>query len=170
MRLLTLALLLSCGAEKAVCEPGETQLCVCPTGDAGAQVCDDAGTSWHACACDVSAGEDDDHDDDDDDDDDSTPWDSGQTEGDAAEGASVYATYCAACHGPTGHGGSGPDLRREVPEQSDAELAEIITEGEDDMPGFALSAQQLADLIAWLRAQFGEEEGGGGHDEDDDDD
>ena len=159
---LVLALLLGCGGEKAVCEPGATQVCVCATGESGAQACDDAGTSWDTCDCDAALGTDDDDDDDDD-----TDTDSGQSDGDATAGATVYATYCAACHGPSGHGGSGPDLRREVPEQSDAELVEIITEGEDEMPGFALSPGDLADLIAWLRAEFGAEEAGDDDDHDD---
>lgn len=158
MRAALLAVLVSCGASKTVCDPGETQVCVCSTGDAGAQVCDDAGASWDACDCDGggSSG----YDDDEEEEDTEQPLDSG----DASAGADLYATYCAACHGVAGHGGSGPDLRREVPEQSDAELARIITEGEDEMPGFALSDADLADLIAWLRARFGE---GSGEGEDD---
>jgi hypothetical protein len=74
-----------------VCDPGKTELCACPDGGQGAQVCDDDGGGWGYCAC--GGGDDDDAtptDDDDDntpsDDDDNTPPD----DDDAAE--TVYLT------------------------------------------------------------------------------
>ncbi len=70
-----------------VCEPGETQLCVCGGDSTGAQACEDDGAGWSTCECgegdddDATAGDDDDDatpgDDDDatQDDDDATPGD-----------------------------------------------------------------------------------------------
>lgn len=34
-----------------ICEPGETQVCVCSSGLSGAQSCADDGTRWEACTC-----------------------------------------------------------------------------------------------------------------------
>jgi hypothetical protein len=38
------------GGGTSVCEPGETQTCVCPDGN-GAQSCNTAGTGWDSCVC-----------------------------------------------------------------------------------------------------------------------
>ena len=79
-------------------------------------------------------------------------------EGDAAAGADLYAANCAACHGADGSGGTGPALTEEVPaHESDEELLHHIIEGPGDMPSFDwMTDQQLADLLAYLRATFGE--------------
>lgn len=167
---LPLLALLACAPDKAVCTPGETQRCLCPNLESGAQSCEADGLSWSDCAC--AAGGDtgpgpDGHEDtnpedtspEDTDPEDTDPAHSGSTDTGASDaGYAVYLSYCSACHGADGRGASGPDLRREVPEMSDAELRQIITEGEDEMPGFDLSAEQMTDLIAWLRASFGREE------------
>lgn len=76
-------------------------------------------------------------------------------DGDAAAGADVYASNCAGCHGANGEGGSGPALADEVPEKSDADLEGIITNGTGSMPGFELEDQEMADLIAYLRENYG---------------
>jgi len=86
--LLCSLLLLGCPVEEdgPVCEPGETQLCVCGDDETGAQACLQDGSGWSACDCgagddddDATPGDDDDDDatpgDDDDDDDDATPGD-----------------------------------------------------------------------------------------------
>ncbi len=158
-----LLILLSCQDAKLVCEPGETQICVCATGEAGAQTCDIDGESWDACACttdDDDEYDDDEHEDEEDEEDEEED-DTGFSPagGDATAGEAIYGSACASCHGATGRGtAAGPDLSDEVPEMSDGEIAEVITEGEDDMPAIALSATEIADVIAWLRARFGREE------------
>lgn len=40
-----------CGSEEQVCDPGETQSCVCPNGDLGSQSCSSDGTRWRGCQC-----------------------------------------------------------------------------------------------------------------------
>ena len=167
MLALPLLAALSCAPDKAACVPGETQRCLCPDQSDGAQRCEAEGASWSECVCEAGAEGDTDVDTDTD-----TDTDSGSGSGDdtgsgsTGSGAAVYATYCAACHGADGRGGSGPDLRREVPELSDAELRRVITEGEDEMPGFDLPADDLEALVAWLRDTFGR--GGSGDEEEDD--
>ena len=63
-----------------------------------------------------------------------------------AEGAALFAIYCAVCHGDTGQGGGPvasyyrlmPDLRAaEVQAYSDGWLFSVITEGGLDMPAQA---------------------------------
>lgn len=76
--------------------------------------------------------------------------------GDSANGESLYPT-CAACHGSDGSGGIGPSLIEEVPELSDAEIAGAIKNGVgDEMPPQSFEDQEIADILAYLRATFGE--------------
>lgn len=89
--------------------------------------------------------------------------------GDAAAGQPLFATSCAACHGPDGRGvpNVGKDLVASdfVAAQSDAELLAFIKVGRDSshpdnttgiaMPpkggNPALTDAQIADIVAWLR-------------------
>ena len=51
---LVLTALLLLGVEcssNEVCDPGETQTCVCVTGDVGSQSCNSSGDRWGGCAC-----------------------------------------------------------------------------------------------------------------------
>jgi mono/diheme cytochrome c family protein len=76
--------------------------------------------------------------------------------GDATAGESVFASNCAACHGTDASGGSGPDLGAHVPGMSDSEIQSVIENGEGLMPAIStLSDQDIADVIAWLRGEFG---------------
>ena len=79
-------------------------------------------------------------------------------EGDPAEGASLFAGTCAACHGPEGHGsGFAPDLRERVPAREDATLVRTLLTGKGDMPAWAnrFDDAALADIFAFLRDRFG---------------
>ncbi len=73
-----------------------------------------------------------------------------------ADGAVVYARGCAAsnCHGADGDAGSGPNLSSEVPGRSDSSLTRIIREGAGSMPAVTVTDEELADLLAYLRATF----------------
>jgi mono/diheme cytochrome c family protein len=74
-------------------------------------------------------------------------------EGDATTGAPLYTTHCASCHGATARGGSGPNLLSELGEEDDADLIDVILEGDGDMPGFSnLSDQEIADMMAYLKS------------------
>jgi mono/diheme cytochrome c family protein len=91
------------------------------------------------------------------------PYESGP--GDAERGQSVYATACAACHGPEGRGGPkggtvvDPSYLALV---SDQGLRTTMIAGRPDlgMPdwrgyvtGQPLTRQQISDIVAWLVAQ-----------------
>ena len=84
--------------------------------------------------------------------------------GDATRGGTTYKTYCASCHGTNGDGGSAgsivdPNFLNLV---SDQGLRTTVVVGRADMgkpdwrglvPGHPMSAQEIADVVAWLAAQ-----------------
>lgn len=90
--------------------------------------------------------------------------------GDAAEGATLFATACVACHGPGGEGieGLGKDMTTStfIAGLSDAELLAFVKTGRPvgdplnttgvDMPpkggNPALSDDQILDIIAYIRS------------------
>jgi hypothetical protein len=69
------------------------------------------------------------------------------------------ATYTMSCAVSTCHAVGDPvQLSERVPMLDDAELTDQIRMGNDLMPSFseaAIDAEQLANLIAFLRAEFG---------------
>jgi len=83
--------------------------------------------------------------------------------GDATRGAATYKTYCESCHGTNGEGGSAgsivdPNFLNLV---SDQGLRTTVVVGRADMgkpdwrgnvPGHPMSAQEIADVVAWLAA------------------
>ncbi len=84
--------------------------------------------------------------------------------GDATRGAATYKTYCGSCHGTNGDGGSAgsivdPNFLNLV---SDQGLRTTVVVGRADMgkpdwrgnvPGQPMSAQEIADVVAWLAGQ-----------------
>ena len=77
-----------------------------------------------------------------------------------ADGAALFKSKCAMCHGPDGAGKTPMgqrlnirDLRSaEVQKQSDAELSQVIGQGKGKMPAFkTLSADQINLLVAHIR-------------------
>ena len=79
----------------------------------------------------------------------------------AQDGASLFKSKCAMCHGPDG-GGDTPtgkamkvrDLRSaDVQKQTDAELTGIITNGKNKMPAYKdkLDAAQIKQLVGFVR-------------------
>jgi mono/diheme cytochrome c family protein len=79
----------------------------------------------------------------------------------ASEGAALYKTKCAMCHGADGSGKTPAGLKLkvrdlqspEVQKQSDADLAAGIGKGKGKMPPFGktLSEDQIKSLVAQIR-------------------
>ena len=85
--------------------------------------------------------------------------------GDAARGQAVFATACAACHGPEGKGGPKGGAVADssyLALVSDQYLRTTVIAGRSDLgmpdwrgytPGQPLSEGQVSDVVAWLAAQ-----------------
>ncbi|MDX2043700.1 MAG: c-type cytochrome [Acidobacteriota bacterium] len=73
----------------------------------------------------------------------------------AKTGAQLYQTHCAACHGQTGEGNSGPTLAtpRLVRATNEAALLKIIKEGiaGTEMPSSRLDDAQIKQLAAFVQ-------------------
>lgn len=75
--------------------------------------------------------------------------------GDETAGETVFSTICATCHGADGTGGSGPNITGVTSGLSDAEIVTIIAEGKGSMPAQGLDDQEIADVLAYIRATWG---------------
>ena len=80
---------------------------------------------------------------------------------DTAAGKATFQTKCAMCHGPDGGGSevgksmNVPDLPSQaVQKLSDAELAQIISNGKGGMPAFkdSFSEDQIHSLVGHIRS------------------
>jgi cytochrome c6 len=79
----------------------------------------------------------------------------------AQDGATLYKTKCAMCHGADGKGdlpmGKKLNVRDlgspEVQKQTDAELSTIIAKGKGKMPAFEakLTSAQIGQVVAYIR-------------------
>jgi cytochrome c551 len=79
----------------------------------------------------------------------------------ADEGADIFKSKCAACHGADGKGntGMGKSLKlrdlssADVQKQSDADLETIITKGKGKMPAYEgkLTKEQIDNVVKYLR-------------------
>jgi cytochrome c553 len=79
----------------------------------------------------------------------------------ADEGADLFKSKCAMCHGPDGAGKTMmgeklkiPDLHSaEIQKKTDAELNTIIVKGKDKMPAYEskLSKDQIDKLLGYIR-------------------
>ena len=75
--------------------------------------------------------------------------------GDRDCGAEVYAESCAICHMEDGSGGnSGKRLKGRIELFEDQTLIDIIVSGQGTMPPIALSSQETADVVVFLRNDF----------------
>ena len=76
--------------------------------------------------------------------------------GDATAGATTFSNTCAACHGADGASGYAANLVEEIPSKDDAFIVNIIINGDGGgMPAQDLSDQEVADVLAYVRATFG---------------
>jgi cytochrome c oxidase cbb3-type subunit III len=85
--------------------------------------------------------------------------------GDPSQGANVFATFCASCHGADGKGGPVPGSIVDgsfLALISDQDLRAIVIAGRPDLghpdwkdyvPGRPITAQQVSDVIAWLASK-----------------
>ena len=77
------------------------------------------------------------------------------------DGAAIYKSKCAMCHGPDGAGQTAmgknlklKDLRSaEVQKMTDAEITKIVTDGKGKMPAYKgkLSDPEIKALVAFIR-------------------
>ncbi len=77
--------------------------------------------------------------------------------GDRTAGAALFSANCTPCHGEDGRGTErAPSLYDRVPPLSNLEVAATLIQGKGYMPvwGNRFEDQQLADLVAFLRATF----------------
>jgi cytochrome c6 len=75
-------------------------------------------------------------------------------------GQSTFEAHCAMCHGQDGSGNTAVGKSMKIPDfhsaqvksQSDAQLAEVISNGKNSMPPFkgSLSPDQIHDLVVHL--------------------
>lgn len=82
--------------------------------------------------------------------------------GDVASGGDLFGTECQSCHPAGGTSqGVGPNLSEVAPTLTDADLVDVMIHGAPAKDGFAampprsLEDQEAADILAWLRDQFG---------------
>jgi len=76
-----------------------------------------------------------------------------------ADGAALYKSKCAPCHGPDGSGQTPVgkslkvrDLRSpEVQKLSDAEITKVLMDGKGKMPASKLAAADIKAVIAFIR-------------------
>ncbi len=77
-----------------------------------------------------------------------------------ADGEAVYNVKCITCHGANGTGeaetsiAGAADLNTSVAALDDAGLTAIIDNGSGDMLAVPMTADEKANLIAYLRATF----------------
>jgi cytochrome c oxidase cbb3-type subunit 3 len=94
-----------------------------------------------------------------------------QSAGDIPRGAVVYKTYCESCHGPEGRGGSkGSSITDDsfLALISNQGLRTVVITGRPELgapdwraniPGKAMSDQEVTDVVAWLESQRAKDPG-----------
>ena len=79
-----------------------------------------------------------------------------ELEGRVTCGEEVYLNRCAGCHGTDGEGtAQGQVLNDHIDAHDDETLLYSIQFGEGDMPPQNLLPQDAADVLAYIRAEFG---------------
>jgi len=71
--------------------------------------------------------------------------------GSREHGTDLFRMNCVGCHGISGQGLVGPDLRQITFRRSDIKLIKQVLSGDTPpMPSFELNPQEMADLLAHL--------------------
>ena len=76
-----------------------------------------------------------------------------------ADGAAIYKSKCAMCHGPDGSGNTpmGKNLKLkdlgspEIQKLTDAEITKSLTSGKGKMPASKLAPADIVDVIKFIR-------------------
>ncbi|MCS6941635.1 MAG: cytochrome c [Geminocystis sp.] len=73
-------------------------------------------------------------------------------QGNVARGEAIFRVNCAGCHGLNGGGNVGPSLQGISKHKSDSQLIQQVISGKTPpMPKFQPSAEDMADLLSYLR-------------------
>jgi mono/diheme cytochrome c family protein len=72
------------------------------------------------------------------------------------EGAYIFRSQCAGCHGPKGEGNLGPSLTGLSTRMSDAEVVALVQAGKGRMPSFAtgLTDAQIRAVVDYTRTEL----------------
>lgn len=86
----------------------------------------------------------------------------GTTGADAANGETLYSSNCVGCHAASGLGeddGNGAagatNLQEYAPTATEAEITDVILNGQGGMPPIGVSESEAADIAAYVKAEFG---------------
>lgn len=66
------------------------------------------------------------------------------------DGETIFANSCSSCHGADLSGGMGPDLTKIGNDLSAEEIAEIVINGQGDMPAISVSQEEADTIAEWL--------------------
>lgn len=66
------------------------------------------------------------------------------------DGAALFATYCAGCHGADATGGVGPNLLDEVEAGEEEEAISVILEGDGSMPAIPVTEAEAAAIVDYV--------------------
>ncbi|MBB6445125.1 cytochrome c551 [Bacillus benzoevorans] len=71
----------------------------------------------------------------------------------AGDAEKVYGQYCAACHNADLSGGVGPELKTVGSRLSKDEIATVLKDGRNAMPGGLIKGEELDAVAEWLAAK-----------------
>lgn len=81
--------------------------------------------------------------------------DGGADGGGNTDGASLYASGCAGCHGADGDSGYAPNLTEEVPGEDLEDIVEVVMFGKDTMPAVYPDTAQATAVAQYVLDTFG---------------
>ncbi len=73
-------------------------------------------------------------------------------QGNVERGEAIFAVNCAGCHGIKGNGDVGPSIHDVIKHNSETSIINQVIDGKTPpMPKFQPSAEEMADLLSYLR-------------------
>jgi mono/diheme cytochrome c family protein len=76
------------------------------------------------------------------------------SDGGSTDGAALFDSGCAGCHGADGDSGYAPDLSDEVPGKALDDIIEVVQQGEGDMPAIYTDATQAEAVAQYVLDTF----------------